>query len=179
MNRARFVAAALLALTCAGTAVPSQAQTVFAARTTTVTGSFRVNGNTVLTVKAETRLRAVGSWSASNPLAPSLNPAETVTTILVCNQAGCNLPSNRLCLANPAQIDEEATGQGAIRIVSSDPNCRVDITATLANPKAPQVFADRIESVSAATFNSDAIVMGSTGTGTDGRVVRSTSWYAA
>lgn len=154
-----------------------QAQTAFVARTTTITGTFQ-SGSEVLTIRAETRLRAVASATPANPLGAGINPAETTTTLFVCNQLGCGSPSNRICVAPGATVDEELTGQGKIHILSRVSNCAVDISATLDNPRPPQASASSIESTSAAVFDAGSTIRGSTVQGTDGKVVRAVSWFA-
>lgn len=175
-GRSAKFALAAAALTCAATIMPSHAQTAYASRTTTITGSFTV-GSTVLTLRAETRLRAVASMAPSDPLGIGLNPAESTTTAMVCSSASC-VPSTRLCFTSQAIVDDEVTGQGSLRITSADPTCSLDVSATVSSPRTPQFSSNRIESVSSAVFEKGALIHGSTADGTDGKVVRTISWFA-
>lgn len=166
---------------CVAPTTPSSAQTAYASRTTTITGTFRI-GTEVVTLKAETRLRAITSATASTTAPPtfSINPAEMTTSVMLCNQAGCAQPSNRICVASPAQIDEEPTGQGKLHIVSTAAGCTVDVMATVSEPRAPQLVGNRLESASSAVFEAGATIQGSTPTSaTDGKVLRTVSWFAA
>lgn len=161
----------------AGSIVPSQAQTAYASRTTTITGSFTV-GSTTLYLKAETRLRAVASMTPPDPFSLGVNPAEDSTTLMVCSAATC-LPTTRLCFTRNVTVEDEATGQGALHILSSDATCTVDVTATVSSPKTPVLGVGKIESTSSAVFETGSIIQGSTAVGTDGRVVRAINWGAA
>ena len=170
---AKLALAALLV--SAGSIVPGQAQTAYASRTTTVTGSFTV-GSTVLTLRAETRIRPVASFNPTAPTGIGFNP-ENVTTVMVCSAASCAL-NTRLCWTSNATVDDEVTGQGSLHIQSADPTCTVDVTATVSSPRTPVLGVNKVESTSSAVFEAGAIIQGSTGVGTDGKVVRTVSWFA-
>lgn len=173
-RRSVKLAVVAAALTCTATLAPSQAQTVYASRTTTVTGSFTV-GSTVLTLKAETRVRPVTSVAPTDPTGIGFN-VENATTVMVCNALGCGQPANRLCVGSDGILDDEATGQGKIHITSA--TCSVDVSGTVSSPRTPQIAAGRIESTSSAVFEAGATIQGSTGVGTDGKVVRTINWFA-
>lgn len=176
MQRGRFarLVVALVGVTTLASLTPGTAQTAYAARTTTITGSFKVAGTKYI-VRAETRLRSVAAVNQAAPTKPSLNPAESSTTITVCNAQGCAKPQNWICIPRPATIDETNNG-ATIRISSTDADCSVDILASTDQPRSPEVFADRIESVAAAVFEAPKL-FGSAAEGTDGKVVRTVSWY--
>jgi hypothetical protein len=173
-RRSVTLAVVATAMTCAATIVPSRAQTVYASRTTVVTGSFTV-GASVLTLRAETRLRPIVSVAPTEPTGIGSN-LENTTSVMVCNQQGCAQPANRLCYGTDAVVDDEATGQGAIHITST--LCNVDVSATVSSPRTPQVAIGRIESTSSAVFEEGSTIQGSTGVGTDGKVVRTINWFA-
>lgn len=159
---------------------PAEATSAWASRTTTVRGTFRV-GSVVRTLVAETRIRPV----ASAPTPPNVDPygfsanVENVTTVRICNQNGCgNFLQNGICSSTLATLDDEATGQGTIHIVSTKQGCEVDVTASVGNASLPRASADRLESTATAVFADGALIEGSTAEGTDGTVIRSISWFA-
>lgn len=173
--RPRRLAAALLGLGLLASVSPSSAQTASVSRSTSITGSFKV-GSERFTLRAETRFRSLATGSATAPTKPTLVPNEAITTIMLCKAAGCGLPVNRLCIARTPQVNETNDG-GTIRIASSDPECTVEVVASVDEPRMPDVFFDRVESVAGAEFEPGSKIFGSAATGTDGRVVRTVTWY--
>lgn len=160
-----------------GITSPSQALSGWVApRTTTITGTFQV-GTKVRTIKAVSRTRTVVSIPGNLDFySIGLNPTEVTLTLDICEQGGCDVPANRICTA-PVTVTEET--ESVIQLVSTKASCKLEVMLDVQTAGLPRFYADKVETIAAAVFRPGAKVLGTAASGSDGRVVRNSSWGAS
>ena len=176
-----MVAAAVLA-SGAGVGPPAEAASAWVSPSrTTLTGSFVLGeGSTakIRTISVTSRVRHVVSVPNNLDLyGVTAHPNETTLTAFVCNQNGCDLPANRLCVAEGAAVVVTQEND-RVNVVSTKVGCRMDVTARIPQQSPPRLYSDKVEWVMPAVFADGAKIQGSDAVGSDGRVVRSVSWFA-